>query len=91
MNAASLTPSKPIYWLKFSNATDDIFDAVRIAREYDLKLTLEHTTEGHLIADELAKEKDIPMAVDPSLTSASRIELRNKTGNHHQCSKACSD
>lgn len=62
-----------------AHATDDIFDAIRIAREYDLKLTLEHTTEGHLIVDELAKEKDIPMAVGPSLTSASKIELRNKS------------
>ncbi|MDO4459292.1 MAG: amidohydrolase [Clostridia bacterium] len=62
-----------------AHATDDIFDAIRVAREYNLKLTLEHVTEGHLIADELAKEKDIPMAVGPSLTNASKIELRNKT------------
>ncbi|MCF0135401.1 MAG: amidohydrolase [Lachnospiraceae bacterium] len=62
-----------------AHATDDIFAAIRIAREYGVKLTLEHTTEGHLIAEELAKEKDIPMAVGPSLTNASKIELRNKT------------
>ena len=62
-----------------AHATDDIFDAIRIARDYDLKLTLEHVTEGHLIADELAKESDIPMAVGPSLTNASKIEMRNKS------------
>lgn len=62
-----------------AHATDDIFDAIRIAREYGLKLTLEHVTEGHLIVDELAKEKDIPLAIGPSLSSASKIELRNKT------------
>lgn len=62
-----------------AHATDDIFDAIRIAREYDVLLTLEHVTEGHLIADELAKEKDIPLAVGPSLTNASKIELRNKS------------
>lgn len=62
-----------------AHATDDIFDAIRIARDFNLKLTLEHVTEGHLIADELAKENDIPMAVGPSLTNASKIELRNKS------------
>lgn len=62
-----------------AHATDDIFNAIRIAREYGLRLTLEHVTEGHLIAEELAGEKDIPVAVGPSLTSASKIELRNKT------------
>lgn len=62
-----------------AHATDDIFDAIRIAREYNLRLTLEHVTEGHLIADELAKEKDVMLAVGPSLTNASKIELRNKS------------
>ena len=58
---------------------NDIFTALRIAREFDLRLTLEHVTEGHLIADELAKEKDVPMAVGPSLTFASKFELQNKS------------
>ena len=58
---------------------NDIFTALRIAREFDLRLTLEHVTEGHLIADELAKEKDVPMAVGPSLTFASKCELQNKS------------
>ena len=35
-------------------------------------------TEGHLIADELAKEKDVPMAVGPSLTFASKFELQQQ-------------
>lgn len=34
---------------------------------------------GHLIADELAGEKDVPMAVGPSLTFASKFELQNKS------------
>ena len=42
-------------------------------------LTLEHVTEGHLIVDELAKESNIPMAVGPSLTFASKFELQNKS------------
>mgnify|MGYP005776647411 FL=1 len=44
-----------------------------------MRITLEHVTEGHLIADELAKEKDVPMAVGPPLTHASKFELQNKS------------
>lgn len=62
-----------------AHQANDIFTALRIAREFDLRLTLEHVTEGHLIADELAKEKDVPMAVGPSLTFASKVELQNKS------------
>ena len=58
---------------------NDIFTALRIAHEFGLRITLEHVTEGHLIVDELAKEKDVPMAVGPSLTHASKFELQNKS------------
>ncbi|MCI8692219.1 MAG: amidohydrolase [Lachnospiraceae bacterium] len=61
-----------------AHATEDIFTALRIAREFDLKITLEHVTEGHLIVEELAKE-NVPMAVGPTLTGASKFELRNKS------------
>lgn len=61
-----------------AHATEDIFTAVRIAREFGVKITLEHVTEGHLIAGDLVKE-DIPLAVGPSLSHASKFELRNKT------------
>lgn len=61
-----------------AHATDDIFTALRIAKEFGVKITLEHVTEGHLIVDELAKE-NVPMAVGPSLTNASKFELRNKS------------
>lgn len=40
-----------------AHRADDILTAVRIAREFDLKLTLDHCTDGELIADELAKEQ----------------------------------
>ncbi len=61
-----------------AHQANDILTAVRIAREFDLKMTLEHVTEGHLIADVLARY-DYPMAVGPSLTDASKFELRNKS------------
>ena len=50
-----------------------------LAKEFGVKMTLDHVTEGHLIVEELASE-DYPLAVGPTLTSASKFELRNKAG-----------
>lgn len=61
-----------------AHATEDIFTAIRIAKEFNLKLTLEHVTEGHLITEELARA-GYPCAVGPSLGDASKWELRNKS------------
>lgn len=61
-----------------AHATEDIFTALRIAREFDVNITLEHVTEGHLIAEDLARE-GVPLAIGPSMTSASKFELRNRT------------
>lgn len=61
-----------------AHQANDLFTAIRIAKEFGVKLTLEHCTEGHKIADYLAKE-GYPLAVGPSLTHASKFELRDKT------------
>mgnify|MGYP004612301085 CR=1 FL=1 len=61
-----------------AHRADDILTAVRIAREFDLKLTLDHCTDGEIIADELAEE-GYPVFVGPSLGSKSKVELRNKS------------
>ena len=61
-----------------AHQANDIFTALRIAREFGLDITLEHVTEGHLIADELAGEH-VPMAVGPTLTHATKFELQNKS------------
>ncbi len=53
---------------------DDIFTAIRIAKEFQLSLTLDHCTEGHLIADEIAESK-YPAIVGPSLASRSKKEV----------------
>ena len=39
-----------------AHRADDILTAVRIAKEFGVKATLDHCTDGELIADELAKE-----------------------------------
>ena len=51
---------------------DDIFTAVRIAREFGLKMTLDHCSEGHLIAEE-----GFPAIVGPDLASRNKIEVQN--------------
>ena len=61
-----------------AHQANDIFTAIRIAREFNVRLTLEHCTEGHLIADELAKE-NIPVAVGPSLMHMTKPEVMHRS------------
>ena len=61
-----------------AHRADDIFTSIRIAREFDIGITLDHCTDGSLIADELAKE-GLPAFVGPSLGKKSKIELANKS------------
>lgn len=53
---------------------DDILTAIRIAKEFDLKLTLDHCTEGHLIAYEIA-ESGYPVIFGPALASRTKEEV----------------
>lgn len=55
---------------------DDIMTAIRIAKEYDLNITLDHCSEGHLIADEI-KESGFPAIVGPDMTCRNKIEIAN--------------
>lgn len=55
---------------------DDIDTAIRIAKEFGLSMTLDHCSEGHLIADALARE-GFPAIVGPDLASRSKIEVQN--------------
>ncbi len=55
---------------------DDIFTAIRIAKEFDLNMTLDHCSEGHLIAEEIV-ESGFPAIVGPDLTTRNKIEVQN--------------
>lgn len=57
---------------------NDIYTAIRIAREFHVGLALDHCTDGSLIAEDLAKE-GYPVAVGPSLGHATKFELKNKS------------
>ncbi|MBS6170177.1 MAG: amidohydrolase [Firmicutes bacterium] len=61
-----------------AHRADDILTALRIAREFDVLMTLDHCTEGHLIVDEV-KASGFPAFVGPSLTDKSKFELKNLT------------
>lgn len=61
-----------------AHRADDIFTSIRIAKEFGVGITLDHCTDGSIIADELAKE-GLPAFVGPSLGGKSKIELINKS------------
>lgn len=54
---------------------DDILTAIRIAKLFDLDLTLDHCTEGHLVAEEI-KKSGYPAIVGPILTTRNKVELQ---------------
>jgi len=61
-----------------AHRADDILTSIRIAKEFGVKLTLDHCTDGAIIADELAEE-GYPAFIGPSLGNKSKIELKNKS------------
>jgi imidazolonepropionase-like amidohydrolase len=61
-----------------AHRADDIITATRFAEEFNLDLRIEHCTEGHLVASELAG-LGLKVSVGPTLTRRSKVELKNKT------------
>lgn len=61
-----------------AHKANDIFTAIRIAKEFDVKITLDHSTDARCIVDELAEE-NYPMIVGPSLGHRTKVELINKS------------
>ena len=57
-----------------AHRADDILTAIRIAGEFDVDLTLDHCTEGHLIAEEIAAS-GFPAITGTGLTSRSKQEV----------------
>ena len=61
-----------------AHRADDIATAVRIGREFGLNYVLVHGTEGHLVADLLARE-GVGVITGPCLGDRSKPELANMT------------
>lgn len=61
-----------------AHRADDIMTAIRIAKEFKVKLVIEHCTEGHLVAEYLA-EHQVPVVIGPGITSRAKVELKERT------------
>ncbi len=57
---------------------DDIVTALRLCKEYGLRFTLEHVTEGDRVSD-LLREHDAYCAVGPTLKYGSKVENRDRS------------
>ena len=65
-----------------AHRADDILTALRIGHEFGLRMSLEHCTEGYLIADTLLEEQrryGTPVIVGPLFSDRSKPELSNMT------------
>lgn len=61
-----------------AHRADDIITAIRIAKEFDLDIIIEHATESYLVAEVLAKE-NVPVILGPTLTTRAKLELKDKS------------
>lgn len=59
-----------------AHRTDDILTAIRIAKEFEVDLTIDHCTEGHLIAEEIRKS-GYPAICGPHLANRNKLEIQN--------------
>ncbi|MBQ8527523.1 MAG: amidohydrolase [Lachnospiraceae bacterium] len=59
-----------------AHRADDILTAIRIAKEFGLEITLDHCSEGHLIAPQI-KDAGFPAVIGPDLASRNKIEVQN--------------
>lgn len=66
-----------------AHRADDILTAIRIAKEFQVDITIDHGTEGHLIADEI-KASGFPVIVGPDLTARSKLEVKNMSFKTNQ-------
>lgn len=58
-----------------AHRADDICSAIRLAKEFDIDVTIEHCTDGEAVADILAREK-MPVMLGPTLTDRSKPEVK---------------
>ena len=57
-----------------AHRSDDIHTAIRLAKEFGLKIIIEHGTEADRLIHVL-KEENIPVAVGPSFSNRSKVEI----------------
>ncbi len=63
-----------------AHRADDILTGLRLAKEFNLKVTIDHCTEGYMITDVLKErllEQGAGIIIGPLLSERSKIELKN--------------
>jgi imidazolonepropionase-like amidohydrolase len=78
LEALSKVLRREIPWRQHCHRADDIATAMRMAREFGYDLVIDHGTEAHLLADQIAAAS-IPVIIGPLFTSRSKVELRNRS------------
>ncbi len=61
-----------------AHRSDDIMTAIRIAKEFNLDMTIEHGTEAHLIAEAL-KEAQTKVILGPTLGTGTKYETKHRS------------
>ena len=61
-----------------AHRADDILTAIRLAQEFHLRASIEHCTEGYLIAEEL-RRAGVGVILGPLISERSKPELKNLT------------
>lgn len=61
-------------WLHVHRA-DDILTALRIKDEFNIDMVLQHGTEAHLVADEIAR-RGVAVCLGPLLVNRAKVEMR---------------
>lgn len=61
-----------------AHRADDMVTALRVAGEFGCKIVLDHCTEGHLIAEFLAR-RGFPCVVGPALIGRFKVELKERS------------
>lgn len=59
-----------------AHRADDMLTAIRIAKEYDIEITLDHATDSQAILDQI-KESGFPCICGPSLCHKDKFECAN--------------
>jgi imidazolonepropionase-like amidohydrolase len=78
LEALGLVLEKRIRMCIHAHRADDILTALRLRDEFGFEMSVEHCTEGHKIAEELAR-RGVPAVVGPSMSGRYKVELRDKT------------
>lgn len=71
-----------------AHRADDIATAIRIGKEFNIDVTIEHGTEANLILETIA-DNDIALMLGPGLCDRGKIELKNLGfDNYNEISKS---